>query len=351
MLDTTLSGSFEFAEREHSVVAGLNLSRSDNQYLSFAAPADSPAWAALPKLPGWRGDEIARPDFAAATRAGDWQTDIVRLYLASHIRASDALSFVIGANAIDFETTGYNFGDSMNNDGTELSPYIGANYLITDSLNAYASFSDIYEPQIELDLNQQPLGAAKGKSYELGLKAELFNQQLLTSAALFRAEQENYAQYAGWDADTGLSFYAGTNIVSEGLELEASGQVSESVFLSAGVTLLTVKDQQDEDTRTFIPRQTLNLISRWQPAWAENLTFGVSYKWQSDIHTGEGSSNIQQADYGLLGASLSYSVNETVTLSLNGNNLTDEKYLASLYWDQSFYGAPRHVSAAMTVQL
>ncbi|TXS94063.1 TonB-dependent receptor [Parahaliea maris] len=33
--------------------------------------------------------------------------------------------------------------------------------------------------------------------------------------------------------------------------------------------------------------------------------------------------------------------------AVNGNNLTDEKYIGSLYWDQGFYGAPRSFSASV----
>jgi len=44
-----------------------------------------------------------------------------------------------------------------------------------------------------------------------------------------------------------------------------------------------------------------------------------------------------------------YALSESLDLAVNLYNLTDEKYLTSLYWDQAFYGAPRQ--AAISVRL
>ena len=37
-----------------------------------------------------------------------------------------------------------------------------------------------------------------------------------------------------------------------------------------------------------------------------------------------------------------YAITENLSASLNIANVTDEKYITSLYWEQGFYGAPRH---------
>ena len=56
----------------------------------------------------------------------------------------------------------------------------------------------------------------------------------------------------------------------------------------------------------------------------------------------------RQDAYLLLGLMASYDLTDYMTLSVNGNNLTDEKYLTSLYWSQSYYAAPRNVSATLS---
>ncbi|MDR5170422.1 TonB-dependent receptor [Methylobacillus flagellatus] len=44
----------------------------------------------------------------------------------------------------------------------------------------------------------------------------------------------------------------------------------------------------------------------------------------------------------------SYDINRNWSTALNIYNLTDEKYLNSLYWTQSYYGAPRNAMLTLT---
>jgi hypothetical protein len=64
----------------------------------------------------------------------------------------------------------------------------------------------MFEPQAEIGADLQSIGAAHGKSYEAGLKSVLLQETLTGSLALFRAEQDNYAEYAGFDPISGLSY-------------------------------------------------------------------------------------------------------------------------------------------------
>ena len=45
-------------------------------------------------------------------------------------------------------------------------------------MSAYASYTDIFLPQSERDANGQQIEPIVGKSYELGLKSELFDGRL-----------------------------------------------------------------------------------------------------------------------------------------------------------------------------
>ena len=46
----------------------------------------------------------------------------------------------------------------------------------------------------------------------------------------------------------------------------------------------------------------------------------------------------------------SYTVNDSITIIANVNNVTDEKYLKSLYWEQGYYGAPRNYMLSVNWQ-
>jgi outer membrane receptor for ferric coprogen and ferric-rhodotorulic acid len=42
-----------------------------------------------------------------------------------------------------------------------------------------------------------------------------------------------------------------------------------------------------------------------------------------------------------------YEINPHLKLSANLNNVTNNRHLASLYWDQSFYAPPRNGSVSL----
>ncbi|MEQ9565012.1 MAG: TonB-dependent receptor, partial [Pseudomonadales bacterium] len=234
------------------------------------------------------------------------------------------------------------------------SPYVGFTWEVAEGLNAYASYSDIYQPQYELGDDFQPLGSAKGESYEAGLKKRWLDDSLMTTVALFKTEQENLAEFAGYsdgdnidDTDFSDDFdwalYRGISVEAEGVELEIAGRISDSLTLETGYTQLKMKDPGGNDARTFIPRKTLKMLARWQPVALEGLELGFSTRWQDDIQN----SGLEQSAHAILGAYVSYAVTEKLDVSLKGDNLSDKKHLTSLQWNQSYYGAPRSVTVSM----
>lgn len=79
----------------------------------------------------------------------------------------------------------------------ELTPYGGIVYDLTDKLSAYASYTEIFLPQSERDINGQQLDPIVGESYETGLKAEFFDGRLNASAAIFKIKQDGLRQSTG----------------------------------------------------------------------------------------------------------------------------------------------------------
>ena len=46
-----------------------------------------------------------------------------------------------------------------------------------------------------------------------------------------------------------------------------------------------------------------------------------------------------------------YDITGHVGVSFNVNNVTNKKYIHSLYWEQSYYGAPRNYAISVNWQL
>lgn len=85
----------------------------------------------------------------------------------------------------------------------------------------------------------------------------------------------------------------------------------------------------------------------------ERLKVGASVNRQDDIYRNvtlaDGSpARAEQDAHALVNLMASYAIDPHWTVSANRNNLTDEKYFTSLYWDQAFYGAPRNASLTLS---
>jgi outer membrane receptor for ferric coprogen and ferric-rhodotorulic acid len=106
--------------------------------------------------------------------------------------------------------------------------------------------------------------------------------------------------------------------------------------------------------RTYVPRNTARASLTWTPAMLPALKLGGAIKYQSNIRrvadatTASGDAIlIRQPGYALVDLMARYDITPHWSLSANLNNLTNKKYLTSLYWDQAYYGAPRTASVTI----
>ncbi|MCB1755923.1 MAG: TonB-dependent siderophore receptor [Gammaproteobacteria bacterium] len=340
ILDASVSGEFQFAERWHALTAGISYAEGDNDLSYYPVDGADPAFGALPAFP-YAGNVVPEPVWGEKADYSDEHSERTRVYAAGNFQLTDSLASVIGVNAVKFERTGDNSGVDVDQSEEEVSPYVGLVYDVNDDLMAYASYSDIYQNQDQYDITGKYLPAMKGVNYEAGIKSEWLEDRLQATLAVFSAEQQGVATFAGVTDDLRW-YYEGTDIKSEGLELELTGQVNEFLELSAGLSSLELTDKDGEDANTWIPRKTFNFAVRGKLPALPALRLGVAGKWQDDISTVDDVTGtaIKQDAYVLLDGFVAYDISESASIKLNVKNITDEKYITSLY-QVGYYGAPR----------
>ncbi|MEZ5489109.1 MAG: TonB-dependent siderophore receptor [Gammaproteobacteria bacterium] len=345
--DTVVRSAFTAWGREHQFNVGLSIADKDSIDLDHAALS---GFDAMPAFPGWAGNEVARPNWAAPNQAGDQDISLNRLYGSLLLSITETFNLILGASKVDYENRGVSFGVSTDSDEDGGSPYLGFTWEVADNLNLYGSYSDIYQPQYYLDEDQQPLGSAEGRSYELGLKKQ-FDNGLLTSIALFRTEQENLQEFVGYgdgddidDTDYSDDFtfaeYRGIDVDADGIELEVAGNLTDEIRLQAGYTHLKLEDPNGNDARTFIPRNTFKLLAAYQPAILSDLNLGLSARWQDEIYFDSSFGRVSQDSYTLIGGFVNYNISDSLNVALNLENITDEKYLSSVRFEQAFFAQP-----------
>ncbi|HWK54981.1 MAG TPA: TonB-dependent receptor, partial [Hyphomicrobiales bacterium] len=343
--DTVMASTFSAWGREHQFNLGLSLADRDASTLDFAALS---GFDVMPPFPGWQGNEVPRPIWDAPFEATTDDMSLNRLYGSLLLSLTDRFNLIVGMNVVDYQNKGVSWDVSTDADEKGSSPYLGFTWEVADGLNLYGSYSDIYQPQYYLDKNQEPIGSAEGKSYEFGLKKQL-NGNLLATLAVFRTEQENLQEFVtysdgddiddtDYSDDFAFSVYRGINVDADGIELEVAGNLTPELRVQAGFTHLKMEDPNGGEARTFIPRDTFKMLATWDPSG--NLDMGLSARWQDSTYFDSAYGRIYQASYALFGGYVRYAFNESLSLSLNVDNIVDRKYLNSVKYEQAYYASP-----------
>ncbi len=348
IVDANLIGHFDAFGRRHETIVGLSLSKQktfSETYSIISSPS-----AVLPAFP-YAGNAYAEPVWGATSVGNDGEQKLTRVYAATRLALTDRLKAIAGLNAIHLQRDGtsiYGGGVNLDNETTEkVSPYAGLTYDLTDSILAYASYSDIFQAQDQRDINGRFLAPMKGANAEIGLKAEWLNRRLLTTAALFDAKQIGLATEAGFDPVAQQSYYAPKDVKSRGFEFEATGRVAPNTNLTAGFTRMELTGPDGNDIYEWVPRTIVSLRADTRLPGLAELKLGAGLRWQSDVFK---AGAVRQDSYLLVNSFAAYELTPAATLRLNVDNLTDEKYLRTVQFG-AIYGAPRQFSLALEYKL
>ncbi|MCH1928933.1 TonB-dependent siderophore receptor [Shewanella sp. A25] len=338
IFEAKLTGYFDLFGYEHQLLAGASRAKSTNDEYHYSVDYSEPAFGALPAFP-YDLNAIPEPTWGDKVFDGTTEDTLTRYFLASQLNFGD-LAVTVGANVIDFERSSTALSETL--DESKVSPYAGISYHITPSIMVYTSYSDIYEPQDYYDQNGNFLAPTKGENYEAGLKTDWFDKKLAANLALFKAKQLGLGVYAGLNMDTAQYYYVGEDVYSEGIELEVTGQIADNTHINFGVTHTEVEDENGAKSHAWVPHTVVNFALRHTLSALPEMTIGMSGKWQSDISKQESYTGytVTQDSYLKLNAFVNWDVLENTSLRFNIDNLTDEKYITSL-WEIGYYGAPR----------
>ena len=266
---------------------------------------------------------------------------------------------MLGGRHNDWEAEGESYDVDRSVSDSDFIPYTGFVYDITDNLNVYASYTETFQAQNELDVNNQQLDPVVGESQEVGLKMSLFNNRAIANLTYFDVQQTNLAIVDPSTANLPpeLVRYTGSEgISSHGFEFDIAGEVVTGLNLSLGITDFSITGEQL--VADYTPNTLVKAAALYEPSGLAGFSFGLNVRWQSSISRVQGTvgddfpnagSDIitRQDAYAITDILVKYAINDDVTLNLNVFNVTDEKYLTSLYWAQSYYGAPRTFSASI----
>jgi outer membrane receptor for ferric coprogen and ferric-rhodotorulic acid len=346
--DLSFSGPFSLGGREHQLTVGANVARSRNNESSLYGTS---SYYTSVSLQDALSGSIAKPttyDIANAAATSSYTDRQKSVYAGARFSLTDDLHLITGARMLSADSDGENYGSGRDvRVHGKVTPYAGLVYDLTPQYSLYASYTEIFNPQYYLDPQGKVLDPLEGKSYEAGIKGHLLDNKLDVSAAVFHTKQDNVATYSGYDASLGGYLYEGMSYKSNGLELEASGELAPGLQVSGGYTYVYITDADNDRGRKFIPRHAFTSSMSYKLPMAPKVKVGGTVKWQSEIQNDD-TPAANQSGYALVGLMAHYDIDPHWSTQLNLDNLTNQKYLQTVRYGQSNYGDPRNFTASVS---
>lgn len=358
-IKTELTGNFDALGRTHKLIVGGSYSKTDLDTFTYAPP-DEDDLAPLTNFFEWNGS-YPEPAWGDRARSSDVTIKEKSVFAATQLKLSDPLSVILGSRVSDYERSGIQYGRNVNTESKHVwTPYAGITYDINENHSIYTSYSDIFKPQTQRDINGNYLDPIEGKNYEIGLKSESDNGALQSQISIFRIEQDNLAQADGSQKIPGTSppeqaYFGAKGATSQGVELEVTGKISDNLQASVGYTHFNAEDNSGKAINTGFADTTLNLFATYDMNdIIPNLTIGGGVDWSNGYYgivtnpVTQRSEKYGQDDVTLASIMARYAVNENLEAQFNVNNLFNQKYLAGSTFSELTYGEPINVVGRLT---
>ncbi|NHV09075.1 ferric-rhodotorulic acid/ferric-coprogen receptor FhuE [Cronobacter turicensis] len=352
-VDAFVRGGYELAGRQHEMMFGGSYSRQRNNYDNAYPVNDNSGLMDVGNIHDYNGNTLANPTWSNFAL---YQRDVIRqksLYAATRLSLADPLHLILGARYTEWSAK-YNLerkpDEIRRSKSDDVTPYAGLIYDIDDTWSAYASYTSIFQPSGQRDVNSEFLDPTTGKAYEAGVKADWFNTRLTASLAVFRIEQDNVAVNTGViiPGSGGQTAYKSVDgTVSKGVELELNGALTDNWQLTFGASRYIAEAGDGVAVNPDQPRTTMKLFTRYQLPSLPALTVGGGARWQTktwqDIAGPNGDTRISQNGYTVVDLFTRYQATKNLAVQANLNNVFDKEYYDYL-GTYGVYGAPRNFS-------
>ncbi|MFZ4165730.1 TonB-dependent receptor [Brevundimonas sp. NPDC058933] len=357
---TDLTGSFQTGGLKHSFNLGLELSSEKNDNAGYTVTTLTGTACPAP-LTGLDCTQVYAPN-----PSDPWTGTITRGLVSSTdtqstgVYAFDSISFGekfivnLGLRWDDYSV------DATNASGTVTAPVyastrsdwdfvnyqIGAVYKPTANTSVYASYATSSTPPT-ISAGDQNGGGGTGTgnlattlldpeetdSFEIGAKANLFNDRLALSGALFKTVRKN----AQIQTEPGVYEQAGEAEV-QGLELGVSGNVTDQWQVFGGYTWMDSELTEGAynnvnvgDELANTPEHSASLFTTYRLMPKLSLGGGVYYVGKSyggnQGGAGGGGNRIYAPAYTRVDLFASYDITDRASLQLNVQNAGDEEYI------------------------
>ncbi len=344
IFDANVSGKLSAFGRRHEVLVGISRARASSNTDIYPFD-DNDIGQPLPAFP-YGGDVYPEPDFGPAQRDSQGRQTLTRLYGVTRIAVTDTVKGIVGLNAVQLRRAGssiYGGGGVLDPKASKVSPYLGATWDVTQDTLAYVSWSDIFQSADQSDVHDNILAPVRGVNLETGIKSDWLDRKLLTTFALYQAQENGLPTHGGMIGDK--YWYFAQDTQSRGFEAEATGKLGADANVTLGFAHVTLTGPDGHDAAPWVPRNTAKALFSTRVAALPALRVGVDGRWQSAVQNGA-----HQGAYTVADVFASWELTSKATLRLNVDNLFDKKYITGVEYGD-FYGAPTNGGLSLEYKL
>lgn len=347
-LDNHLDGSFTTGALDHHILLGMDYQNRTNHTTGYygefpALDAFNPVYGAGPVSIDMYGHEAHKLRQLGLYLQDQVALDRWRMTLGGRF---DKVS-ISNLNKLESSTSGM--------DKNNVSSRAAVMYLFDTGIAPYVSYSTSFTPTSFVDDKGQLLEPMKGKQWETGLKYEPAGMNSQYSLSLFRINQKNIATKEEPDSP----YRSIGEIESQGVELEAVSQLTDSLRLQAAYTYTDIrykKSSPEEQGKqaVYAPR---NMASGWlsyavQTGPLDGLTLGSGVRYVNGVTSDRLNTHTLPA-YSLVDLAVGYDLSKVgirgLSAQLNVNNLTDRRYIAACNsLSYCYFGAERSVVGSLS---
>lgn len=373
LFDGSLNGQFDWWGLPQKLTLGGNYKRLTSSSLQ---PFSYEQNSTIGNIFRFRRSDWPAPTFTDITTSR-YHEEQAGGYMAFTFTPWEPLHFMAGAryNYYMWEETNA-IKPTKYQESQLQGPSYAVSYDISPNLTAYASYTDINMSQANMRTKAgQPLDPITGSNKEIGIKYGDDDRSVTLS--VYQLKQRNMSTITEFDLDAFLSTGAITccyinnsaTQISEGIDLEITGQLQEGWQVSAGYTYNRSKYKGEDaggpegkPLNTQIPSQIIKLWSSYQlsgNSYLDRLKVGGGLKAQTKSYT-EGSAygddgvtsvpfEFTQGFYADFSAFANYQIDKNWSVALNVNNIFDRHYYQTVGSSLSgnWYAEPRNVALTL----
>lgn len=292
----------------------------------------------------------------------------IRAFLQDKIHITDKWDLTPSIRYLQYKTAAGSYSDyngaKYSGAETSITPSINTEYAFSDSMSAYAGWSQIYRPVKSYDLtkktpNGEPLKDEKGNVYTIGVKKDFGDRTTLAVHYDWTKMSNAVTNYSVWDKveEKWKSKAVNAKETKKSFNVTFDHQVDSHWSVGLAYTHMydEWKAQEGMNSDPEIDKDKFNVntlinVLRPQNHYTANITYengpwytGLLVNW----YTGCNRTAFSDSKFLVLDWNLNYEVNEHLSTYLTLSNLTNEAYQNSYVATYGVGAAPQPGRAVM----